>query len=244
MRIVVWNCNMALHTTSDARARISPDGASLPDAPEPSRVPERTKDADRTYQWIGANTTKGLGVMAYATFVTELACPPDRNLEWVLPLRVRGPVNFTLLAVWAMNHRASAQAMGPNRDLQVKGALETYAHLFSDGPVVVAGDLNDSTIWDKPQGARPFATKVDLLKQRGLVSAYHEVRGEQFGEESEPTIYWRDRKVDGPRYHIDYCFLPSSWIPYTSVTVGSFDEWVAPKHSDHVPLIVDIALPT
>ena len=70
--------------------------------------------------------------------------------------------------------------------------------LFDEGPVVVAGDLNDSAIWDKPNGARPFATKVDLLRQRGLVSAYHEVLDVRFGEESDPTIYWRDRKADGP----------------------------------------------
>jgi exodeoxyribonuclease III len=245
MRIVVWNCNMALHKKLDALARIAPDVVVLPEARETSRLPKRMAlAATRTYEWIGGISYKGLGVMAFAPFELEPACPPERNLEWVLPLRVRGPVNLTLLAVWAMNHRASPQAKGPNRDRQVAGALETYAHLFDEGPVVVAGDLNDSSIWDKPNGTRPFATKVDLLRERGLVSAYHEVLGVRFGEESDPTIYWRDRKADGPRYHIDYCFLPESWIPHTSVTVGSFDEWIAPKYSDHVPLIVDVELPS
>jgi exodeoxyribonuclease-3 len=245
MRIVVWNCYMALHKKLDALARIAPDVVVLPEAGESSMLPERTISSEtRTYEWMGGIPYKGLGAMAFTPFKLEQACPPDRNLEWVLPLRVRGPVDFNLLAVWAMNHRASSQAAGPNRDHQVAGALEAYADLFDGGPVVLAGDLNDNAIWDKPNGARPFAKKVELLRQRGLVSAYHEVLGVEFGQEPDPTIYWRDRKVDGPRYHIDYCFLPESWIPYTSVTIGSFDEWIAPKYSDHVPLIIDVELPT
>jgi exodeoxyribonuclease-3 len=142
-----------------------------------------------------------------------------------------------------MNHRASSGTKGPNREHQIKGALESYGEFFSERPIVVAGDLNDSAVWDKPAGARSFATKVALLKQRGLVSAYHEVLSVEFGEEPHPTIFWRDRKKDGPRYHIDYCFLPESWIPFTTVTVGNFEDWVAQKLSDHVPLIVDVELP-
>ena len=243
MRIVVWNCNMALHRKLDALMRIAPDVVVLPEAGEPSKVlPQVLTSADRTYEWIGNNAHKGLGVMAFEPFYLQRACLPDRNLEWVLPLHIRGKIDFTLLAVWAMNHRASPRATGRNRDRQVVGALESYASLFGEGHLVVAGDLNDSAIWDKPRGARPFATMVELLKQQGLVSAYHEVLGVKFGEERDPTIFWRDRKFEGPRYHIDYCFLPESWIPFTSVTIGSFDEWISPKLSDHVPLIVDVKM--
>lgn len=235
---------MALHRKLDALARLAPDVAVLPEAGDTSRVPETLSFATaRTYEWMGDISYKGLGAMAFAPFHLELACPPDRNLEWVLPLCVQGPVNFTLLAVWAMNHRASSRANGPNRERQITGALESYGHFLDDGPVVVAGDLNDSALWDKPNGSRPFAEKVEILRQRGLVSAYHEAKGLKFGEESDPTIYWRDRKADGPQYHIDYCFLPKSWIPHTSVMVGNFDDWVAPKYSDHVPLIVDVTFP-
>jgi exodeoxyribonuclease-3 len=235
---------MALHKKLDALARIRPDVAILPEAGQPSKVFGRNESTmSRTYAWIGGLPTKGLGVMSFAPFELESPCPPDQGLQWVLPLRVRGPVEFNLIATWAMNHRATSEAKGPNRDRQLAGALESYAQLFDEGQVVVAGDLNDNATWDKPNGARPFASKVELLRQRGLVSAYHEVRDEPFGGESEHTIYWRDRKLDGPRYHIDYCFLPVSWIPYARVTVGSFEEWVAPKYSDHVPLIVDVELP-
>jgi endonuclease/exonuclease/phosphatase family metal-dependent hydrolase len=60
------------------------------------------------------------------------------------------------------------------------------------------------------------------------------------GFEAEATIYWRDRNKDGPKYHIDYCFVPSSWTgSLAAVSVGSFDDWVGSGLSDHVPLIVD-----
>jgi hypothetical protein len=87
MRIVVWNCNMALHKKLDAPARIAPDVVVLPEAGEPSRLPERmVSAATRTYEWIGGISYKGFGVMAFAPFELEPACLPDRNLEWVLPL--------------------------------------------------------------------------------------------------------------------------------------------------------------
>ena len=51
----------------------------------------------------------------------------------------------------------------------------------------------------------------------GLVSVYHELKGERHGEETIPTHYWRvfaprHRRKDGPTYHIDYVFalVPAS----------------------------------
>ena len=83
--------------------------------------------------------------------------------------------------------------------------------------------------------------KVEILEKMGLVSVYHEQRGERQGEETIPTIYWRDRKRDGPTYHIDYIFLPRSWLPAVNdFSIGSFDDWCATGLSDHVPLILDV----
>jgi len=78
--------------------------------------------------------------------------------------------------------------------------------------------------WRTLDSFRP--TNMDVERRPWTLWRDSQVLGVRFGEESDPTIYWRDRKADRPRYHIDYCFLPESWIPYTSVTVGSFDEWM------------------
>jgi exodeoxyribonuclease-3 len=53
-----------------------------------------------------------------------------------------------------------------------------------------------------------------------------------------PTLYWRDRTKDGPTYHIDYVFLPSSRIERARVEIGSFEAWCG--LSDHVPVVVDL----
>jgi len=45
------------------------------------------------------------------------------------------------------------------------------------------------------------------------------------------SLYWRDRKIDGHCYHVDYCFVTESWTEsISSVTVGRFDA----RLSEHV----------
>ena len=106
----------------------------------------------------------------------------------------------------------------------------------------VAGDLNSNTIWDKPGWRINHSTKVRILEESfGLVSAYHAIRGEAHGAESEPTLYWRDRTKDGPTYHIDYIFVPSLWIgKVRELSIGTFETWCGSGLSDHVPVVVDV----
>ena len=107
---------------------------------------------------------------------------------------------------------------------------------------MVAGDFNSNAIWDKPGWRINHSTKVRILERGfGLVSAYHVVRGEAHGEEREATLYWRDRRKDGPSYHIDYVFLPALWIEKVrDLSIGSFETWCGSGLSDHVPVVVDI----
>jgi exodeoxyribonuclease-3 len=147
-----------------------------------------------------------------------------------------------LLAVWAMNHRVSAfHPQVPERQ-QVQQALVVYEAFLRKGFAVVAGDFNNATIWDRkrPHPAN-FASTLQALQERHLVSAYHATRGIPPGSEPDATIYWRDRTLDGPKYHIDYCFVQATWIAGLRVEVGSHADWVARKLSDHVPLVVDVS---
>ena len=108
---------------------------------------------------------------------------------------------------------------------------------------MIAGDFNDNAGWDRGERATNWAATVKRYREVGLVSAYHEYFGEVQGDESTPTLYWQSRRADGPRYHIDYCFIPEGWLPaLRSVSVGSYADWVAPGLSDHVPLVVDLDL--
>ncbi len=88
-----------------------------------------------------------------------------------------------------------------------------------------------------------FSHTSEVLAGLGLYSVYHHVTSEAFGEESTPTIYWRDRTKDGPTYHIDYVFAPHPWLPkIRNFEVGGFEDWCGSRLSDHVPLIVDLDL--
>jgi exodeoxyribonuclease III len=116
-----------------------------------------------------------------------------------------------------------------------------YQQFIKESPTVIAGDFNDNVRWDRPTKRNNHGVDVSELTDLGLRSAYHYARAVEQGFEPEPTIYWRNRKIDGPRYHIDYCFVPEKWTKSISaVTVGLFEDWVGVRLSDHVPLIVDI----
>lgn len=155
------------------------------------------------------------------------------------PVSVDGPTAFVILGVWAHDRRATEFHPLEPKTSQPQQALALYRDLFAGLPLVVAGDFNNNVQWDRPGRAANWVTTSERLADAGLVSAYHEFFGEPFGSESRPTLYWRDRKVDGPRYHIDFCFVPKSW-QINAVRVGGFDEGVSLGLSDHVPLVVDL----
>jgi exodeoxyribonuclease-3 len=133
------------------------------------------------------------------------------SLRYLAPVHVDGPAECNLLAVWAQN--ASAGSIRKHQLGPLRRGLSRYKAFLGERPAVIAGDLNSNTIWDKPGWRINHSTKVRILEESfGLVSAYHAIRGEAHGAESEPTLYWRDRTKDGPTYHIDYVFLPTAWI--------------------------------
>ena len=118
-------------------------------------------------------------------------------------------------------------------------ALRHYRDFLTSAPSVIAGDFNNHPLWDKPGKVNNHANIVNAMTELGLVSAYHAFHKIESGKEAEATLYWRDRKKDGPKYHIDYCFIPESWIGrLRQASIGSFDQWI--KLSDHMPLIVDL----
>ena len=71
------------------------------------------------------------------------------------------------------------------------------------------------------------------LHSEGLVSAYHGDR--PLGRESDPTHYFQWRQ-DRP-FHLDYCFVPRSWL-LDRVHVGNYADWAS--LSDHRPVVVDV----
>lgn len=241
LRIVAWNCNMALQRKFDALLALAPDLAVVSECAAPG-VASRRRDLPSWRPpdvWVGTNPHKGLGIYAFNGYRARLAAGHLPNLRHVAPVLVEGPVAFTLFGVWAQN--ASG---GISRKFQLgplRRALAAYRHLLAAAPCVLAGDLNNNVRWDRPGWRVNHAGAVAALERHGLVSAYHAVSGEAQGEETRPTLYWRDRREDGPRYHIDYVFVPKRWCDrITHLSVGAFQNWCGSGLSDHVPVVVDI----
>jgi endonuclease/exonuclease/phosphatase family metal-dependent hydrolase len=145
-------------------------------------------------------------------------------------VRVRGPIAFTVIAVWAQPEPSYSEAL--------RRGLQVYNDLLTDSPVVLLGDLNSSAAWDARRGRTDHRDFEALLCQRyGLVSAYHAATGEALGRETQPTHYWQWHEQSP--FHLDYCYLPEAWLPgLRSVAVGSYQEWA--DISDHRPLVVDV----
>jgi exodeoxyribonuclease-3 len=243
MRVVAWNCNMALHRKLDALKRLAPDVAIVSECADPARL--RLQGAlgpgEADPIWIGDNPHKGLAVFAFNGYRARLAPAFHASLRYVLPVQISGPVEASLLAVWAQN--LSGGITRKRQKGPLRRALGLYRDFLSAGPALVAGDLNNNVIWHKPGYLINHANAVAELEAYGLVSAYHTHRGERQGEETTPTLYWRDRKKDGPTYHIDYIFIPRDWIACVrGLSVGSFEEWCGSGLSDHVPVLVDVGL--
>jgi exodeoxyribonuclease III len=154
---------------------------------------------------------------------------------------IGGPMTFHLLAVWAQNMSGGIRRKRQPGPLRL--ALNHYRDFLASAPTVVAGDFNNNVIWHRPGWRMNHCNAVAALEGLGLVSAYHAARGEAQGCESEPTLYWRDRRKDGPTYHIDYVFLPRLWLDRVrEVRVGSFEDWCGARLSDHVPVAVTVDL--
>jgi exodeoxyribonuclease III len=232
---------MALHRKFEAMLRLRPDVAVICECADLDRLQAFAQDATIPTEavWVGDNPNKGLAVLAFNGYSVSAAAPFHANLRHVVPVHIQGPVRCNLLAVWAQNGSGGVSRkhqLGP-----LRRALTKYRTFLSERPSIVAGDFNNNVYWHRPGWRINHANAVAALEKLGLASAYHALRGEAQGEETVPTLYWRDRKKDGPAYHIDYVFLPAPWLAHVrELTVGTFEDWCGAGLSDHVPIVVDI----
>ena len=185
--------------------------------------------------WVGVNPSIGMGIFFREADwkIRPLADQAD-DIQWVVPCKVTGPENFTLIAVWA------CQVKGNKRQSyvgQVNRALRDNPHWSENGPVVVAGDFNSNARWDKERREWNHSIMVAQLRSRGLTSIYHTARKEQHGEETTPTFHLQKNKEKN--FHIDYVFVPDAWHHRLQMAVGDSSEWLT--YSDHCPLTFSLS---
>ena len=233
MRLVVWNCAGGIRTKWSLIENLQPDVAIVIECDQPDRVPNLGFDSS---VWMGRLPHKGLGVFGFGDWKVEEAAFVEPQLEFVLPVQVSGPAEVELYAVWAMNKRASRHPIDYAGVRQPLAMMDIYRPGANS---VIAGDYNNSVFWDTPR-THTFADMAARYEQEDFVSLYHSTTGEAFGSESAPTHWWRDRREDGKRYHIDYVFTSEHLASRSTLTVGTFHDSVTVGRSDHAYLVADI----
>lgn len=230
MRILVWNCRMALGKKLDLLYKLCPDIAVIPECSRDSMQACRDDGFDSC--WWGKNKHKGLGVLAAKPWTLEPGCKPTQR--WIAPVWVHGPQDFLLLSVWACPIGAQREK---NYVGQIYEAIVRHPRWFNGNfPTLICGDFNSNTIFDPGRKKRTHSKIVQLLAERGLTSAYHSFFSEDHGGETRPTHYLLFQKHRP--FHLDYIFLPKTWR-VNDCQVGTYDAWRLA--SDHVPILVDVA---
>ena len=229
MRLVTWNCNQAFRRKQHAHLDLDPDIAVVPECENPTEKGDWSAFTD--WRWTGDDPHRGLGVFTRGGItITDTTEVGDADHFLYVETDI-----VDVLAVWAMNNRERPRQRYIG---QVYTALENHPELV-DEDTVVAGDFNWNVMWDEsPRGplCGDFDDTRELLNEAGLRSAYHDVQGEEFGEEKEATFYMH--KKEGRSYHIDYGFVPERLVGSNAeVTVGRYDDWI--EASDHVPLLIE-----
>lgn len=235
MKIITWNCNMAFRKKAGIILKHKPDILIVPECEDPGKL----KFDDKTIKpsavlWFGNNPHKGLGIFSYNGYKFTLLKTHNPGLQTIIPIAVKGgSLDFTLYAIWAHN---PGDPDGRYVE-QVWKAIHHYDKHLTNKTVILAGDFNSNTIWDRPRRIGNHSDVVKRLEEKKIYSSYHLYHRQEQGKEKHPTLYMYRHK-DKP-YHIDYCFISGDLVPLLhSVRVGGHKFWS--QYSDHVPVIVEL----
>ena len=221
MKIISWNCNLKFAKKFEAIESFSPDICFIQECED---LPIDFFP-DYQYFWTGRNTNKGLGILTKDKTASVNNSHNEKLINF-LPVNSHG---MSLLGIWAYNHRAVR--FGSEFNGNTIDAIDYYKSWIQESDqAIVAGDFNNSVIWDKPNNRNNFVEINTQLEEVRLKSLYHLLTKETFGEEGKGTLF--HTKNESKKYHIDYIY--SKGIDSISLDIGLYNDWI--KLSDHVPL--------
>ena len=230
MKIVTWNCNGALRKKYEALEEFDADLLIVQECEDPAQSPKRYAEWAGDYLWTGGSKNKGIGVFAKNGISIETLDWPDGELQQFLPCCIND--QFNLLAVWTM-HSSTFQYIG-----QFWKYLQLNKERIAVTDTVICGDFNSNVCWDKKNRHWNHCDVVRELGELDIHSMYHELFGENQGEESKPTLFMQ-RKLNRP-YHIDYTFMSKALMDGGSIEVGSPARWL--ELSDHMPIMFSVVV--
>ena len=104
----------------------------------------------------------------------------------------------------------------------------------------LAGDFNCAV---QGPSVQPHIANISRLEELRVHSAYHANRQVAHGDETEMTLRWIGPGRIPHLYHCDFVFVPGDLVPAIEfVEVGSIETWVESRRSDHMPVVVEVAL--
>jgi exodeoxyribonuclease III len=98
LRLVTWNCGMAIHKKVEPLLALLPDLAILPECAEPDVIRTRAPTFSFTdCEWSVLQSTKGLGVFSFGGLSMRRHQSWDRAFHLFLPLEIRGSLAPSVL---------------------------------------------------------------------------------------------------------------------------------------------------
>ncbi len=237
MKIITWNCNMAFRKKTKYLLAYKPDIVVVPECENIGNLKfEEGTLIPKDILWYGTNPHKGLGIFSYSTYRFKLLDCHNALFKYILPISVTGGnIDFTLFAIWANN----AEDKDGQYVTQVWKAIHYYESILSNKNIILIGDFNSNTIWDRPRREGNHSTVVEKLASKNIYSTYHIFHDQVQGKEKHPTLFLYRHK-DKP-YHLDYCFASIDLIQkLENVEIGKYKKWAS--YSDHNPIMVKFKL--
>ncbi len=228
MRIVSWNCNMGFEKKRDAVMSLQPDIVVLQEC---SAKDIANTDAPFKH-WVGSNRHKGMAIIGFANHEYTIDSSYTEEWPWFLPVRVED-VPLHILGLWACVKDQRLRYVRVTHH-----AIDHYARFLSMSPMIVIGDFNSNTIWDRLHRERSHSELVEKLWSLGLVSVYHTLRGEIQGQEFTPTQFMYRNLAKS--YHLDFAFVSKAISRSCELIIGEPSEWI--QKSDHMPLILTVSI--
>jgi exodeoxyribonuclease III len=234
MKLITWNCQGAFRKKAEVILRERPDILVVQECEHPDKLQFGDGiQIPNDVLWIGDNVHKGLAVFSYGPYKLEKLEPHNEEIKFIFPVAVTGgPEDFVLMAIWA-NHANDPDGRYVE---QAWKAIHHYEKLLQGGRVILTGDFNSNTIWDRPRRIGNHSAVVASLAEKNIHSVYHRYLNQEQGKEKHPTFFLH-RDKNKP-YHLDYCFVSESlYEKVSNVEVGKFKKWIG--HSDHLPVMVE-----